>query len=44
MQIHTISMGLSQAYLIEHNCGLMIVDAGLPGSESKVFDLLHKLN
>ncbi len=43
MQIHTISMGLSQAYLIEHDCGLMIVDAGLPGSESKVIDLLHKL-
>ena len=43
MQIHTISLGLSQAYLIEHDCGLMLVDAGLPGSESKVVAFLHKL-
>lgn len=43
MQIHTISLGLSQAYLIEHKCGLMLVDAGLPGYESKVVNLFHKL-
>lgn len=36
MNIHSLNMGFSHAYLLETEAGLYLVDAGLPGSEGIV--------
>ncbi len=43
MQVHCISMGMAQAYLIETEDGLLLVDAGSRGFENKVLRLMHSL-
>lgn len=41
--IHTLSMGMSLAYLIEGTGGMILVDAGLRGNEAKVVRLMKSL-
>lgn len=41
--IHTLSMGMSLAYLIEGTAGMVLVDAGLRGDEAKVLRLMESL-
>jgi glyoxylase-like metal-dependent hydrolase (beta-lactamase superfamily II) len=41
--IHNIPMGLANAFLIEGENALVLVDAGSPGFEQKVFQVMHKL-
>jgi hydroxyacylglutathione hydrolase len=41
--IHTLSMRMSLAYLIEGSDGMILVDAGLPGEEAKVLRKMKAL-
>jgi glyoxylase-like metal-dependent hydrolase (beta-lactamase superfamily II) len=41
--VHTISMGMSLAYLIESADGLTLIDAGSPGKEDKVLKLMKEI-
>jgi len=43
LRVHSISMGMAQAYLIETGDGLLLVDAGFKGFEQKVLELMHSL-
>ena len=43
LQIHNISMGMVQAYLIESQTGLLLIDAGLPGYEQRVLRIMEAL-
>ena len=43
VRIHSLKAGLSQAYLIENEIGLVLVDAGSPGHERKILDTMHAL-
>jgi len=36
--VHIVPMGFANAFLIEGNDGLTLVDAGFPGKESVVFE------
>ena len=42
-QVHTLTMGMSQAYLIESAGGLALLDAGSPGHEDKVLGLMKDI-
>jgi hydroxyacylglutathione hydrolase len=42
-KIHTLSMGMSLAYLIESTDGMVLVDAGLRSEEAKVLRLMESL-
>jgi glyoxylase-like metal-dependent hydrolase (beta-lactamase superfamily II) len=41
--VHTLSMGMSLAYLVEGTAGMILVDAGLPGDEAKVLRKMKSL-
>jgi glyoxylase-like metal-dependent hydrolase (beta-lactamase superfamily II) len=41
--VHMISMGMANAYLIEGQDGLTLIDAGYPGREAAVFGALRTL-
>jgi len=43
IQIHTVSLGVSQAYLIRGEVGLILVDAGLPRQEKLILRHLRSL-
>jgi glyoxylase-like metal-dependent hydrolase (beta-lactamase superfamily II) len=43
VRVHSIQAGMSRAYLIEDEAGLMLVDAGSPGHEQKILDVMHTL-
>lgn len=43
LAVHSIIMGMSTAYLIESNAGLVLVDAGLPRFERKVVRRMRAL-
>jgi glyoxylase-like metal-dependent hydrolase (beta-lactamase superfamily II) len=43
VQIHAIRMGLSLAYLIESDSGMVLVDAGMPGRERAVMKRLRAI-
>ena len=43
LQIHSLSMGMVQAYLIESEAGLVLVDAGMPGQEQTVLRCMEAL-
>lgn len=43
MRIHTIQTGLSAAYLLESDEGLVLVDAGAPGAEKKILARMDRL-
>jgi glyoxylase-like metal-dependent hydrolase (beta-lactamase superfamily II) len=36
--VHVVPMGKANAYLIEGDDGLTLIDAGFPGKEAAVFD------
>lgn len=40
---HSLSMRMAQAYLIESEASLILVDAGMPGDERKVLDKMRAL-
>jgi glyoxylase-like metal-dependent hydrolase (beta-lactamase superfamily II) len=41
--VHIVPMGFANAFLIEGDDGLMLVDAGFPGKESVVFETIRGL-
>src|SRR6201987_6112498 len=41
--VHVVPMGMSNAYLIEGDDGLTLVDAGFPGKEAAVFAAIRGL-
>jgi glyoxylase-like metal-dependent hydrolase (beta-lactamase superfamily II) len=41
--VHIISMGMANAYLIEGDDGLTLIDAGFPGKEAAVFGTIREL-
>ena len=41
--VHIIAMGFADAFLIEGNDGLTLIDAGYPGKEAAVFGAIHGL-
>jgi glyoxylase-like metal-dependent hydrolase (beta-lactamase superfamily II) len=43
LHIHTILMGMSTAYLVESDAGLVLVDAGLPRQERRVLRRMRAL-
>jgi glyoxylase-like metal-dependent hydrolase (beta-lactamase superfamily II) len=43
LQIHVLSLGLVNAYLLETDRGLYLVDAGMPHQTGKVFSLMDRL-
>lgn len=43
LQVHNIPMGMSRAYLIESDAGLVLVDAGLPRCERSVLRRMRAL-
>lgn len=43
LHIHTLSLGMSQAYLIEASGGLALVDCGMPRQEGVILRLLGRL-
>lgn len=43
LRIHSITMGLAPAYLIESEAGLVLVDAGLPGQSPRVLRRMRRL-
>jgi len=43
LQIHSLSLGLAKAYLLENQAGLFLVDAGSRGMEDRVIRLMQKL-
>jgi glyoxylase-like metal-dependent hydrolase (beta-lactamase superfamily II) len=44
MKIHTLSLRWSQAYLIETDSGLYLIDAGVRGYEKRVLEFMRKLD
>lgn len=43
LRVHSLSLGLSQGYLIEIFAGLILVDAGMPGFEGRILRLMRSL-
>ena len=43
LQVHGLSLGMARAYLIEHQAGLVLVDAGSPGYEGRVLRRMRAL-
>ncbi len=43
MHIHSLTLGMARAYLVESKSGLLLVDAGSPGQEGHVLRLMRKL-
>jgi hydroxyacylglutathione hydrolase len=43
LQVHDISMGMVQAYLIQSEAGLVLVDAGMPRYERRVMQRMRAL-
>ncbi|MFN2176651.1 MAG: MBL fold metallo-hydrolase [Anaerolineales bacterium] len=43
MRIHQVSLRFSESYLIEVEQGLILVDAGLPGSENQILKEIKQL-
>jgi len=41
--VHAVSMGLANAFLIEGDDGLTLIDAGFPGKEAAVFEAIRAL-
>src|SRR5262244_4028592 len=41
--VHVVSMGMANAFLIEGNDGLTLIDAGFPGKEVAVFGAIRAL-
>jgi glyoxylase-like metal-dependent hydrolase (beta-lactamase superfamily II) len=41
--VHIIPMGMANAFLIEGDDGLTLIDAGFPGKEAAVFQLIREL-
>ena len=41
--VHVIPMGMANAFLIEGDDGLTLIDAGFPGKEAAVFQLIREL-
>jgi glyoxylase-like metal-dependent hydrolase (beta-lactamase superfamily II) len=41
--VHLVPMGMANAYLIEGNDGLTLIDAGYPHKETAVFEAIRKL-
>ena len=41
--VHVVSMGMSNAFLIEGDDGLTLIDAGFPGKEAAVFGAIRGL-
>ncbi|MFZ0734350.1 MAG: MBL fold metallo-hydrolase [Candidatus Sulfotelmatobacter sp.] len=41
--VHIVRMGFANAFLIEGDDGLALIDAGFPGKESAVFGAIHEL-
>ncbi|MBN2550358.1 MAG: MBL fold metallo-hydrolase [Anaerolineales bacterium] len=44
MRIHNLSLGLARAYLVEHEAGLALVDAGSPGMEKVVLQTMQEIS
>lgn len=44
VQVHPIRLSLSEAYLIQFESKTILVDAGMPGEEKKILQVLHHLN
>lgn len=44
LEIRSLSLGMVQAYLLASSCGLILVDAGLPGFENRVLRKIRSLN
>ena len=42
--VHMVPMGMANAFLIEHNDGLALIDAGYPGKEAAVFGAIRGLS
>ena len=43
-RVHAVPLGLSQAYLLESDAGLVLVDAGSPHQERLILRHLRALN
>jgi glyoxylase-like metal-dependent hydrolase (beta-lactamase superfamily II) len=43
MHVYGLDLGLARAYLLESQTGLVLVDAGSPGFENRVLDVLRAL-
>jgi len=41
--VHIVPMGFANAFLIEGDNGLTLIDAGFPGKESAVFGAIRRL-
>jgi glyoxylase-like metal-dependent hydrolase (beta-lactamase superfamily II) len=41
--VHIVPMGMSNAYLIEGDDGLTLIDAGFPGKEAALFRAIRDL-
>jgi glyoxylase-like metal-dependent hydrolase (beta-lactamase superfamily II) len=41
--VHVVPMGMANAFLIEGDDGLILIDAGFPAKEAAVFGAIHKL-
>ena len=41
--VHVVPMGMANAFLIESDDGLTLVDAGFPGKEAAVFQAIRGL-
>jgi hypothetical protein len=41
--VHVVPMGMSNAFLIEGDDGLTLIDAGYPGKEAAVFGAIRGL-
>lgn len=44
MCIHCLSLGLARGYLVEHEAGLALVDAGSPGMERVVLQTMRNIS
>ena len=43
IQVHTIPLGMSQAYLLANDAGMYLVDAGMPSQEGRIFRAMQQL-
>jgi len=42
-RVHVVPMGMANAFLIEGNDGLTLIDAGYPAKEAAVFGAIREL-
>ncbi|NIS82801.1 MAG: MBL fold metallo-hydrolase [Anaerolineales bacterium] len=42
--IHTLPLGFTQAYLLEFDAGMILVDAGVPGSKNRILAKMAAIN